>query len=86
MSQNASVTRYGSRAAHGAVATANVGITLADGVARVALRVESDTGSGAVLSLRPLDVQLLADALQDAARAMNRSGPARQLPMRTSAR
>lgn len=86
MSQNAQVTRYGSRAARGAIARADVGITVIDGHARVSLRVDSDTETGAVLSLRTLDVQLLADALQDAAKAMQRNGAPRPLPMRTSTR
>jgi hypothetical protein len=86
MSQNAHITRYGSRAARGAIARADVGITVTDAVARVSLRVDSDTETGAVLSLRLLDVQLLADALQDAVKAMQRMGPARPLPMRSSTR
>jgi hypothetical protein len=86
MSQNAQVTRYGSRAARGSIARAAVGITITDGVARVALRVDADGASAAVLSLRTLDVQLLADALQDAAKAMQRQDAPRPLPMRTSTR
>jgi uncharacterized protein (UPF0254 family) len=86
MSQHAQATRYGNRAAHGAIARADVGITVTAGMARVSLCVDSDTKTGAVLSLRTLDVQLLADALQDAAKAMKRTGPPRPAPMRTSAR
>ncbi len=86
MSQNAQVTRYGSRAAHGSIARAAVGITITEGVARVALRVDADGASGAVLTLRTIDVQLLADALQDAVTAMQRTSPPRPLPMRASTR
>jgi hypothetical protein len=68
------------------MARAAVGITLTDDVARVALRVDADGASAAVLTLRTLDVQLLADALQDAAKAMQRQGPPRPLSMRTSTR
>lgn len=91
MSQNAQVTRYGSRTAkvhpsRGAIAQADVSITITNGVARVALRVDADHESSASLSLRIFDVELLAAALQDAVKAMNRVGPARPLPMRTSTR
>ena len=84
--QNASVRRFGHRAARGAIAQADVSVKVAGGRAHLRLVVDADESSSAELTMRAQDVDLFVRALQDAARAMIKRPPLPPLPVKHSNR
>lgn len=73
--QNASVTRYGYRAAMDRIATAHISAKVhnTDQVT-LDIRLEATHTAGAKLTVRVIDLPLLIGALNDADRAIRRGG------------